>query len=178
MILFLTPFMIVCFALYIDAVARLFSRPIWPAWTARILLAGYLLFSPLSLACENFTAPKMREHIRPTMETLRENRRDGDAVYVYYWAEHAVRFYAPKYEMDISTFIIGADHHSQPALYRPELDALRGRGRVWFLFSHVYEEDGFNERDYILDYLNSIGELKREYRQPGTSVYLYLYDLK
>ena len=143
-----------------------------------LALSAALLFSPLSLAYENFTAPKMREHIRPTMETLCENRRDGDAVYVYYWAEPAVRFYAPKYEMDLSTFLIGADHHDQPTLYRPELDALRGRGRVWFLFSHVYEEDGFNERDYILDYLNSIGELKREYRQPGTSVYLYLYDLK
>jgi uncharacterized membrane protein len=143
-----------------------------------LALAAALLFSPLSLAAENFIVPKMREHIRPTMASLRENLRDGDAVYVYYWAEHAVRFYAPKYELDISAFVIGADHHSQPALYRLELDALRGRGRVWFLFSHVYEENGFNERDYILDYLNSIGELKREYRQPGTSVYLYLYDLR
>jgi hypothetical protein len=142
-----------------------------------LALAAALLFSPLSLAYENFTAPKMREHIRPTMASLRENLRDGDAVYVYYWAEHAVRFYAPKYELDISAFVIGADHHSQPELYRAELDALRGRGRVWFLFSHVYEEDGFNEREYILDYLNSIGELKREYREPGTSVFLYLYDL-
>lgn len=143
----------------------------------RIGIAATLLFSPLSLAYENFTAPKMREHIRPTMETLRENLRDGDAVYVYHWAEHALRFYAPKYELDISTFVIGADHHTNPELYRAELDALRGNGRVWILFSHVYEEDDFNERDYILDYLNSIGELKREYRQPGTSVFLYLYDL-
>ncbi len=49
--------------------------------------------------------------------------------------------------------------------------------RVWFLFSHVYEQGDFNERDYILNYLDSIGELSREFRVPGTSVYLYLYDL-
>lgn len=177
MILFLVPIFCLLLADGVDFLADLtgFWKPVRSL--VFIALFAAFLISPLSLAYENFTAPKMREHIRPTMETLRENLRDGDAVYVYYWAEHAVRFYAPKYELDISTFTIGADHHAQPELYRPELDALRGRGRVWFLFSHVYEEDGFNERDYILDYLNSIGELKREYRQPGTSVYLYLYDL-
>jgi hypothetical protein len=177
MILFLVPILVLPLAEGVDFLPDLagFWKPVRSL--VFLALSAALLFSPLSLAYENFTAPKMREHIRPTMETLRENLRDGDAVYVYHWAEHAVRFYAPKYEMDISSFLIGADHHDQPALYRPELDALRGRGRVWFLFSHIHEEDGFNERDYILDYLNSIGELKREYRQPGTSVYLYLYEL-
>ncbi|MBI5932415.1 MAG: glycosyltransferase family 39 protein [Chloroflexi bacterium] len=178
MILFLVPIFCLFLAEGVDFLPDLTGS--WKPVRSLVFLAlsAALLFSPLSLAYENVTAPKMREHIRPTMETLRENLRDGDAVYVYYWAEHAVRFYAPKYEMDISTFLIGADHHDQPTLYRLELDALRGRGRVWFLFSHIYEEGGFNERDYILDYLNSIGELKREYRQPGTSVFLYLYDLK
>ncbi len=147
------------------------------SWTARILLAGYLLFGPLSVSAENFITPKYHEHIRPTMEYLRDYRRDGDLVYVYYWAEHAVRYYAPKYGMDMSAFIIGEDHHTNPEAYRVELDRLRGHERVWFLFSHVYESGDFNERDYILDYLNSIGKLLRKYRVAGTSVYLYLYDL-
>jgi hypothetical protein len=150
----------------------------WLAWPVRVLLAGYLLFSSLSLAAENFAAPKLREHIRPTMETLRDFRKDGDLVYVYYWAEHAVRFYAPKYGFAMSDFIFGADHHDQPELYRAELDALRGHARVWFLFSHVYENRGFNEREFILDYLDSIGNLSRAYNVHGTSVFLYLYDLR
>ncbi|MFZ5858856.1 MAG: glycosyltransferase family 39 protein [Chloroflexota bacterium] len=145
--------------------------------TILFTLSAALLFSPLALAYENFTAPKMREHIRPTMQYLREHRKDGDLVYLYYWAEHAVRFYAPKYGFALDDFIIGTDHHTDPELYRPELDALRGHGRVWVLFSHVYEDGDFNERDYILNYLDSIGEMSREYRVPGTSVYLYLYDL-
>ena len=150
----------------------------WPAWTVRVLLAGCLLFSPLSLAAENFAAPKLREHLRPTLETLRDFRKDGDLVYVYYWAGHAVRFYAPKYGFAMSDFILGADHHDQPELYRAELDALRGHARVWFLFSHVYENGGFNEREFILDYLDSIGDLSRAYNAHGTSVFLYLYDLR
>jgi hypothetical protein len=48
---------------------------------------------------------------------------------------------------------------------------------VWILLSHVYEKEGFNERDFILTTLNEIGEKKREFRVPGTSVFLYLYDL-
>ena len=178
MILFLSPVLALLLAEGTEAIAGLFKHPAWLTWTIRFALAVYLLFGPLTLAAENLTAPKTREHIRPTMEYLRDFRKDGDLVYVYYWAEHAVHYYAPKYGFEMPDFIIGADHHDQPEAYRAELDALRGNGRVWFLFSHVYEDRDFNERDYILDYLDSIGELLREYRVPGTSVYLYLYNLK
>ncbi|MCQ3947581.1 MAG: hypothetical protein DPW21_12955 [Anaerolineae bacterium] len=178
MILFLAPALTLLLAEGAETLAALLSRPRWLAWTIRLVLAASLLFGPVALACENFAAPKLREHIRPTMEYLRDYYKEGDIVYVYHWAEHAVRFYAPKYGLCLCDFIFGEDHHDQPELYRPELDALRGRARVWFLFSHVYERGDFNERDYILSYLNSIGKLTREYRVPGTSVYLYLYDLK
>jgi uncharacterized membrane protein len=178
MILFLSPILILLLAEGIEAIAGLLTRPTWLTWTVRVLLAGYLLFGPLSTSIENFVTPKYQEHIRPTMAYLRDYRKDGDLVYVYYWAEHAVRYYAPKYGMSMSDFIIGADHHEHPEDYRVELDALRGHDRVWFLFSHVYENGNFNERDFILEYLDSIGELSREYRVPGTSVYLYLYNLR
>lgn len=179
MILFLAPILCLLLAEGAEAVSSLFfSRPAWLWWIIRFALAGAFIFAPFSLACETFTAPKMREHIRPAMEYLREHHRDGDLVYLYYWAEHAVRFYAPKYGFEMSDFIIGADHHSNPERYRADLDALRGRERVWVLFSHVYQDGDFNERDFILEYLDSIGKLSREIRFPGTSVYLYLYDLQ
>jgi len=178
MILFLAPFLILLLAEGIEFLAGLIPRPVWLAWTVRVLLAATLLFGPVTASAEDLVAPKYHEHIRPAMEYLRDHRQNGDLIYVYYWAEHAVRYYAPKYGMCMCQFTLGADHHSQPELYRPELDALRGRERVWFLFSHVYENDTFNERDYILDYLNSVGKLQREVRMPGTSVYLYLYDLR
>ncbi len=177
MILFLAPVLTLLLAEGVANLTGFISRK--PVRSLVILaLTGILLFSPLTLAAENFAAPKMREHIRPTMESLRELRQEDDLIYVYYWTEHAFRFYAPKYEFAMDDFIIGADHHDQPALYHAELDALRGHRRVWFLFSHVYEDGDFNERDFILEYLDSIGEMSREVRVPGTSVYLYLYDLR
>ena len=44
--------------------------------------------------------------------------------------------------------------------------------------SHVYESGSFNEKDFILSDLQQMGKKKRELRVPGTSVYLYLFDLQ
>ena len=178
MILFLAPVLILFLAEGTEAIAGLFARSRVLAWLARIFLIVYLLYSPVSVSVENFLAPKYQEHIRPTMEYLRDYRKDGDLVYVYYWAEHAVRYYAPKYGMDMSAFIVGADHHDSPMAYDVELESLRGHERVWVLFSHVYENGDFNERDFILRLLDAMGEQQRQFRVPGTSVYLYLYDLR
>jgi hypothetical protein len=41
----------------------------------------------------------------------------------------------------------------------------------------VYEKGDFNEKDFVLRYLDQIGEKRREFRLPGTSVFLYLYDM-
>lgn len=141
------------------------------------LLAIFLVVVNAQTAAMNFIQPKYQEHIRPALEYLRDHRKPGDLIYIYHWAEPAIRFYAPKYKFVMSDFNIGVDHHDQPELYHAELDALRGQERVWFIFSHVYEQGSFNERDYILEYLDSIGRRSRQIDLPGTSVYLYLYDL-
>jgi len=178
MILFLAPIWILFLAEGMEAIAGLFTRPRLLSFVVQGLLIVYLFYGPVAASTEGFISPTYREHIRPTMEYLRDYRKPGDLVYVYYWAGHAVRYYAPKYGMDMSQFIIGADHHDDPAKYQKDLKALRGNERVWFLFSHVYENGDFNERDYILGILDSFGEKLREFREPGTSVYLYLYDLR
>jgi hypothetical protein len=178
MLLFLTPLICLLLGEGLGALGLLLrTKSPASSWTLGLVAVTFIFFNAQTTV-QNFAAPKMHEHIRPTMEYLRDFRKDGDLVYVYYWAEPAVRYYAPKYGFALSDFIIGADHHENPETYRAELDAVRGNGRVWFIFSHVYEDGDFNEREYILEYLNSIGELSREYRMPGTSVFLYLYDLK
>ena len=70
------------------------------------------------------------------------------------------------------------DDYKNPRNILNQLDALKRKPRVWILLSHVYEKGGFNEKDFILNDLAQIGKKKREIRMPGTSVFLYLYDLK
>lgn len=50
-----------------------------------------------------------------------------------------------------------------------DLEKLRGKGRVWFLFSHL----GTPERNLFLNYLDTQGTRLEEQLQPGASVYLY-----
>ncbi len=146
-------------------------------WTSSLLAVALIAFHTPS-AVQAFLAPKMSEHIRPALAYLRDHRRPGDRIYIYYWAEPAVRYYAPKFGFQMADFILGNDHHRRPEAYHVELNALRGHPRVWFLFSHVYEQGDYNERKYFLDYLNQIGKRRLQARFPGTSVYLYLYDLR
>ena len=68
------------------------------------------------------------------------------------------------------------DYESPPDILS-QLDSLKGQSRTWILLSHVYEKENFNEREYVLNYLDEVGEKRREFRVPGTSVFLYLYDL-
>jgi hypothetical protein len=143
-----------------------------------LLIAGFLIYGSLSTSIANFVNPKYFEHIRPTMETLRDSWKEGDAMYVSYGALPAFRFYAPFYGLENISYEFGQrEGYKDPQNILSQLDSFKGQPRLWILLSHVYEKGDFNERDFIQDYLNQTGEKKREFRVPGTSVFLYLYDL-
>jgi hypothetical protein len=142
------------------------------------LLGGYLFLQPFVTSFNNFISPKYYEHIRPTMQVLADSWKDGDALFVTAWAEPAFRYYAPFYGLEgveITSNEIG-DYPNGEQL-KSRFDPLIGEKRVWVLFSHVYEQEGFNERDFLVAYLDEIGEKRREILKSGTSVYLFFYDL-
>lgn len=126
------------------------------------------------LSTERFISPKYPEHLRPAIAYLNANHQPGDTLYVYYWALPAFRYYA---RPDMQ-YVAGRLRADDPQALLSEINSLRGQRRVWILFSHVYERGEFNEKDWMLDYLDQIGKRKRQFIEPGASTYLYLYDLK
>jgi uncharacterized membrane protein len=143
-----------------------------------ILLSGYLLINPLVTSFQNFISPKYYEHIRPTMQVLADSWKDGDALFVTAWAEPAFRFYAPFYGLeDIKYVSSEIEDYPDEEKLKSRISPLVGEKRVWVLFSHVYEQGGFNERDVLVAYLDEIGEKRREILKSGTSVYMFFYDL-
>lgn len=143
-----------------------------------LFLSGYLLYGPFVTSLQNFREPKYFEHIRPSLETLRDSWKDGDALFVSSGALPAFRFYAPFYGLENVNYEFGKrEDYREPANILRQIDSLKGKPRVWILFSHVYQMGNFNEKDFVLKTLNQMGEKKREFRVPGTSVFLYLYNL-
>jgi dolichyl-phosphate-mannose-protein mannosyltransferase len=179
MILFLVPLGLVLLGKAADGLYRSLQKYPAPGTLAVMLLAGYLIYGPFLTSYQSFVAPKYFEHIRPAMEYLQGAWKNGDALYVSQGAVPAFRFYAPFYGLENIPYSFGRrEDYKNPQNILNSLASFRGQPRVWILFSHVYEKGEFNEKDFVLNYLNQIGEKKREFRLPGTSVYLYLYDLE
>lgn len=174
MILFLIPLIYIALAASVDLLWSISPRPRFFSPLLALSLAGFLLYTPLLLSAERFVSPKYPEHIRPAIAYLNANHQPGDTLYVYSWALPAFRYYANP-QMD---YVAGGLHTENPQALLAELDQLKGQRRVWVLFSHVYERGEYNEMDWMLAHLNQIGDRKRQFIEPGTSVHLYLYDLR
>ena len=179
MILFLVPIGLILIGKAVEAIYERLQRNKLPSVLLVSLLAAFLLYGPVSTSLQNFLAPKYFEHIRPTMETLRDSWKDGDAMFVSYGSLPAFQFYAPFYDLQSTPYALGRrEDYQNPQAILTQLVPYQGQPRMWVLFSHVYERGDFNEREFILNYLDQVGEKKREFRVPGTSVFLYLYDLE
>jgi hypothetical protein len=178
MILFLVPIGLLLVGKAVESLHRRVQRFNLFGAFFMLFLAGYLLYGPVITSLQNFAQPKYFEHIRPTMATLRDAWKEGDTLYVSYGALPAFRFYTPFYGLESVSYQFGKrENYENPQSILSEIAPLNGQPRVWILLSHVHEEGDFNERDFILSYLDEKGEKKREFRVPGTSVFLYLYDL-
>jgi hypothetical protein len=176
--LFLVPLAIILISQSVNAMQYDSGLPYKLGGIIAILVSLYLLYPPADEAIRDFFNPKYFEHIRPSMATLSENWKEGDTLFVSSGAVPAFRFYADRYGLgDVDYQTSDASDYLKPENIVSHLQALDGQSRAWILITHVYETKDFNEKDFLLSSLDAIGEHKREFRSPGTSVYLNLYDL-
>jgi hypothetical protein len=171
LLLFMTPLLILLIAegiVYIGAVASRQSRILG---FAMILL---LLVYPTSHAVYRLMKPRAPEELRPVLEHVVNNYRDGEALYVYYASYNAFNFYqrSIKYQGDV---YIGAESRDNWAGYYYDLHQFKGRERVWFIFSHIATAFDVDEKRLFLSYLNILGKQLDEYQAPGAAAYLYSF---
>jgi hypothetical protein len=178
MVLFLTPIVLLLLGTLLGFLEQnLRTRPVFSTFVI-LLISGYFFLGVIPQTWEQFISPKYFEHVRPSMEYLQAEWRDGDSMYVTNGGVPAFEYYAPIHELEgVSYTSSNRDDYEYPNAILEQIGSLEGNNRVWVLMSHVYEKGNFNERDFLLDYLKQHGTKKREFREPGTSVYLYLYDL-
>jgi len=178
MVLFLVPIWLLLIGILAGFLHQnLRARPILST-LIMLLISGYFLYGAVPRTYEQFISPKYFEHIRPSMEYLKGSWKEGDVMFITNGAVPAFEYYAPIYGLENLSYASSQrNDYDNPNIILQQLDSFKGKPRVWILMSHVYEKGDFNEKDFLLSYLDKIGDKKREFRRPGTSVYLYLYDL-
>jgi hypothetical protein len=176
LLLFAVPSLLIAIGAGLEGV-RLALRQTGPFATGVwVLLSVILLWEPSMNAANKFLAPPMGEHLRPALAYVQAHRQPDDSIYVYYGAEHAFRYYAPMYGFDSSNYVRGRYGRSNPQRYLEDVETLRGKGRVWLLFSHVHTGSEGDEEAFILRHLARYGAAADQLRLPGASVHLFAMD--
>lgn len=176
LILFLIPLVLILIGEGGECLYRFVKR--YSVIAASIISVGLfvvLMHQPGRKAVKNLHNPNMREHIKPVLTYMNQNRQDTDAVYVYYGAIPAFDFYKPEFA-DQLDYMEGINARENPALYANELNKLSKDKRIWFVFSHNCSWCEVNEEQYYLEQLDVLGVRVDEFESHGSSVYAYELD--
>lgn len=171
LLLFAAPALLLLIATGVESLRKSLWRTHRAAWVTLILL---LFLHPTLGAVRTAFAPTPyeREDMKTVLQYIQQQRRVGDHLYVYYGAEEAFRFYAPRYDLTGHPVRFGKLPRSV-ADYLDDALAPSGTDRVWVVFSHVADRIGVNERALLLYLLDTVGTRLDAREAKGASVYLY-----
>jgi hypothetical protein len=125
-----------------------------PRFRALPATAGLLLASTAVATVTILDPPPYySQHLKPVLAQVAAQMRPGDPIYVYYGARLSLRFYGPG--AGITQWTEGNCHRRRTREYFRELDAFRGRDRVWVIWTHAIPR--FGEPEAIRSYLSTIG---------------------
>ena len=136
------------------------------------VLGAVLLFTPATEAARAFRRPMGREELRPLLQQLSGRLRDQDILYVYYGAQGAFDFYAPRHLPCGIATVRGICSRGNLMGYAADLEQFRGRGRFWVVFSHTKATD-IDEELLFLHQLDLMGTRLDQITLTGASAYLY-----
>ena len=168
-ILFLVPFFLMLIA---EGMSLFLTRLRGKLIIINLLIFSSLLFKPLSQATKALAEPITGEEIKPCLTVIRDLRQPEDLLYVYYGTSPQYAYYAPQYGLQYLAHIDGISARDNIKDYYRELDKLRGRKRVWFLFAHVHQR----EDKLFMAYLGEMG--RKIFSLETTGAHLLLFDLE
>lgn len=175
-LLFLCPFLFLCIGALVDVGAT------WLTWPPLVWSWRLAWLAPATFALVKAPPPYYYHELPRVLAHVQAQWQQGDAMYVFFAARNSMRFYGPRYGFTPDRYQQGRCHRGDPHGYLTELDAMRGRSRVWVLVMHDAGRD--HARAEILHYLDGIGAQKDSIvivgppLPPATvGAYGYLYDL-
>jgi hypothetical protein len=117
------------------------------------------------------------QETRPIIEELARRWKAGDGLYVYCGARHAIAFYGRRH--GLAEWTANDCNYDEPRAYLREVDAFRGRPRVWF-FSMLFPGA---DATIVRSYLQTMGREEEVIAgvsvagREGRGIDVYRYDL-
>ena len=146
--------------------------------------AVILLWVPIQTAVYDVKVPETVSEIRPVVQYVSEKKQPQDIVYIYYGSVPSVLYYAPQYgftDTDSPNVIQGIwrqnDHKALERFFE-DVGALKGKERVWFIFSDFGDCGGCtgDKRVFFNNYIGQYGIMLDKVEDIAKGA--YLYDLK
>ena len=163
-------FMLPVCLLFIAAGAAWVTRQPWMIAIPFVLM---LLSPTVVMAVYHLKKPVEVEAIKPVLGHIRDHWQSGDRLYVYTGAQPAFEYYAQAFGFRTEDAIRGIEAREDWQRYFDDVDRLRGKGRVWMLFSHVYAWGNASEERVILFRLDQFGRRLESVSRLDASAYLY-----
>lgn len=134
-----------------------------------ILLVCLICYFMADSTINNLITPSGKEEIRTVMQYARQNWHDGDNFYVYYYSIHPFEYYARSMRIPPNQYVFGKVPKNDYDGTWQELAQFKGRKRVWFIYSHLHE----NDLQIHLYTLRNMGKEIQSYQTQGASIYLF-----
>lgn len=203
-IFFLLPLFILIIA---DGAEYIRSRTAQGPKVIGMIFISLLLFYPLLTSVYRIGKPYYYENIKPVLKYVKDHWQEGDVLYVHYFAQYPFLYYSQyhpdSYTFKEDDYVIGIaprgwyrhwrkkevfkyydpDSPIEQSsieifkIYAKDLDQLKGRKRVWVLFTMAVPKDGILEEKFFVYHLETIGNQLDSFGNPGVSS-VYLYDLR
>jgi hypothetical protein len=170
LIMFLIPNMVVLISEGCDTIREKTSQSIPVLW---ILTCILLIIHPLKDATKAMLLGKPKEENKHVLAYLQKNIQPSDLIYVYYGAKPTFNYYAKRFKLDQFRTVHGIEYQKDWKDYVHDLRQLRGKGRVWIVFAHIWKQYGVNEDLFYLYNLDQLGNQLDRFKAFDASVYLY-----
>jgi hypothetical protein len=133
--------------------------------------AIFLLFlHPVATSGYHFLKPVETEEIKPVIQYIELNRKSDDSVYLYHASAPAYRYYSWYWNFKKDARLIEGINAGQDwGKYLKDLERLRGKGRVWFVFTPT----GMDEQKFFYTYLDALGTKVDSFMAHGAAAFLY-----
>ena len=203
LILFLVPLMLLIIS---EGVAKVSNKSGHNPAKVGIILIALLFLYPFSWATYHIKNPSSLEEIKPVLSYIKDNWQKEDILYIHFYTQYAFEYYSKYYPepfaFDEKEYLIGIapgawyykwrknkihDNYrmrediTQSSTdimkeYVKDLNKLKGRHRVWILFTGKVASMGLEDAKFFLYHLDTIGKRLDSFGRPGVAV-AYLYDL-